>query len=83
MKVFFWAALVAIMPKGGGNKKGKQPAKRPTPKVPPLGTAGVVDLLGEAGQRAILEQIEALERVHGLPAGAPVGGATGKRGRVT
>lgn len=71
------------MPKGGGNKKGKQPAKRPATKVPYPGLAGAEDPQGVAGQRAILEQIEALERTHDLPAGAPVGGATGKRDRVT
>lgn len=36
-----------------------------------------------AGQRALLDQIEALERVHGLPAGGPPIGIAGKRGWVT
>lgn len=73
----------ANMPKGGGNNKGKQPAKRPTLKRPDPGQAGDGPELSVAGQWAILEQFEALERAHGLPSSGPSGGVPGKKGWVT
>lgn len=71
------------MPKGVGNKKGKQPAKGPVPKGPTPGQTGMVDLADKAGQQAILDQIEVLEKAHGFPAGGPLGEVPGKRGHLT
>lgn len=43
------------MPKGVGNKKGKQPAKRPAPKWPASGQSEVVDMAELARQQALLD----------------------------
>lgn len=74
--------MVASMSKRVGNKKGKQTAKRPAPKGPAPVQPGEGDQVGKAGQQAILEQIEALERARGLPAGGSQG-VPGKRDRIT
>lgn len=71
------------MPKGGGNKKGKQPAPKAAQKRSALAPGGAGAALGAADLGAILAQIEALERVHGLPPGGVVDRAPVKRGRLT
>lgn len=71
------------MPKAGGNKKGKQPAKRPASKSPNPRQSGNETELSVARHQAILEQLEALEWAHGMSAGGLPSGVSGKRGWVT
>lgn len=71
------------MPKGVGNKKRKQPTKWPAPKRPASAPSAPGGVVGVAGQKAILDQLEALERAHGLPLSGLPAGAPAKKGRVT
>lgn len=65
------------MSKGGGTKKGKQPAPKAAQKW--RNTSPEED----AAFGVFLAQIAALERAHGLPLGGGLGGAPRKRGRTT
>lgn len=68
------------MPKGDGNRKGKQPALKMGQK---RSSEGAGTALWAADLGAILPQIKALERAHGLPPGGAAGCAPSKRGRLT
>lgn len=65
------------MPKGGGNKKGKHPTKKPAPKHP-LRVSSESDEEEVVDQGVILAQVETLERAHGLPPGDHLLGCLGK-----
>lgn len=54
------------MPKGVGHRKGKQPAKKGAVKRPAPPPGGAPPAADEAGQLAILAQLEALKRAHEL-----------------
>lgn len=74
---------VAIMLKGGGNKKGKQPAKKPAPKQPAEAPSEQNKEGEVVDQRAILAQTEALERAHSLPPGGSLVGGVEQEGWIT
>lgn len=80
---FLVGGLWARMPKGGGNKKGKQPALRPQHKRPAPAPLGSEVAGGAVDRGALLAQVEALERALGLSASGPPAGSKRKRVRVT
>lgn len=71
------------MPKGVGNKKGKQPIRKPAPKRLVMVPSEPSDEGDLVNQGAILTQIKALEKAHSLPPGGKPSGAPGKKGCIT